>query len=149
MHNAKTETFNKNDIKLFIIYILSSIIIFMSGVYLYDYYYNNYKPTHLKTGNTVINSYDRQFNENVQVIFEPMQAYVINQEDTMRLTVLLLEGNIMYNDTLKPFIIIDDRDSCDQIVAGGIIQYSNDDDKVLYKHPNCIPETQTIQPLPK
>lgn len=147
--NTKTETISKSDIKLFIIYILSTIIVFMVGVYIADYLYTEYNQRNIKTGDIKINTYDNQFNENVQVIFEPSQAYVITQEDTMRLTVLLLEGQIMYNDTLKPFIIIDDRDSCDQIVAGGIIQYANDDDKVLYKHPNCIPETQTIQPLPK
>jgi hypothetical protein len=147
--NIKTETIDKSDIKLFIIYILSTIIVFMVGVYIADYLYTEYNQRNIKTGDIKINTYDNQFNENVQVIFEPSQAYVITQEDTMRLTVLLLEGEIMYNDTLKPFIIIDDRDSCDQIVAGGIIQYANDDDKVLYKHPNCIPETQTIQPLPK
>jgi hypothetical protein len=147
--NIKTETIDKSDIKLFIIYILSTIIVFMVGIYIADYLYTEYNQRNIKTGDIKINTYDSQFNENVQVIFEPSQAYVITQEDTMRLTVLLLEGEIMYNDTLKPFIIIDDRDSCDQIVAGGIIQYANDDDKVLYKHPNCIPETQTIQPLPK
>ena len=147
--NIKTETIDKSDIKLFIIYILSTIIVFMVGVYIADYLYTEYNQRNIKTGDIKINTYDNQFNENIQVIFEPSQAYVITQEDTMRLTVLLLEGEIMYNDTLKPFIIIDDRDSCDQIVAGGIIQYANDDDKVLYKHPNCIPETQTIQPLPK
>jgi hypothetical protein len=147
--NIKTETIDKSDIKLFIIYILSTIIVFMVGVYIADYLYTEYNQRNIKTGDIKINTYDNQFNENIQVIFEPSQAYVITQEDTMRLTVLLLEGEIMYNDTLKPFIIVDDRDSCDQIVAGGIIQYANDDDKVLYKHPNCIPETQTIQPLPK
>jgi hypothetical protein len=147
--NIKTETIDKSDIKLFIIYILSTIIVFMVGIYMADYLYTEYNQRNIKTGDIKINTYDNQFNENIQVIFEPSQAYVITQEDTMRLTVLLLEGEIMYNDTLKPFIIIDDRDSCDQIVAGGIIQYANDDDKVLYKHPNCIPETQTIQPLPK
>ena len=147
--NIKTETIDKSDIKLFIIYILSTIIVFMVGVYIADYLYTEYNQRNIKTGDIKINTYDNQFNENIQVIFEPSQAYVITQEDTMRLTVLLLEGQIMYNDTLKPFIIIDDRDLCDQIVAGGIIQYANDDDKVLYKHPNCIPETQTIQPLPK
>lgn len=147
--NTKTETVSKDDVKLFIIYILSAIIVFMVGVYMADYLFDEYNKKNIKTGDIKINTYDNQFNENVQVIFEPSQAYIITQEDTMRLTVLLLEGEILYNDTLKPFIIIDDRDSCDQIVAGGIIQYADDDDKVLYKHPNCIPETQTIQSLPK
>lgn len=89
------------------------------------------------------NYYDN-YEEDIKIKYEDVGGYEIKKRDVGYLQDRLDEGYIKYNNKKTRFIPIDDRSGCKYIESGGIIHYASADDKVLYKHKNCIPKNQHI-----
>ena len=121
-------------ISLFVSLIIGLVII----IYPYIQITLNYTNEEYK-----YNYYDN-FEENIKIKYEDVGGYEIRKRDVNYLQQKLDNGYIEYNNKKTRFIPIDDRSGCKYIESGGIIHYASADDKVLYKHKNCIPKNQHI-----
>jgi hypothetical protein len=91
--------------------------------------------------------FENNLKENALLVYKDRPIYVIKEEDINFLQEKLNQGYINYNGEEKKFIYIDNRNNCDKIEKDGVLQYADADNKVLYKHYNCIPQTQKIKKM--